>query len=76
VATRPSAISQSNWIDQIFSAQAVRNGGVVRRSVWDVKKFASFSQLKREVLKKGFHLIRTGDQYVILCHQGDIRIFC
>jgi hypothetical protein len=76
MAIRPSIPTQSNWIAQIFTAQAVRDGGVVRRSVWDVRKFASFAMLKREVVKRGFHLIRTGDQYVILCHQGDIRIFC
>lgn len=64
------------WINQIFSAQAVRNGGVVRRSVNDVKQFASFGRLKRQVLRRGFHLIRTGDQYVVLCHKGDIRIYC
>lgn len=64
------------WINQIFSAQAVKNGGVVRRSRDDVKKYASFSMLKAEVLRRGFHLIRTGEQYVILCHKGDMRIFC
>lgn len=66
----------SVWIGQIFSAKAVKNGGVVRRSRSDVKKFASFHLLKAEVQKRGFHLIRTGDQYVVLCHKGNIRIFC
>jgi hypothetical protein len=64
------------WIAQIFSAASVRNGGVVRRSVEDVKKFASPTSLKAEVLARGYHLIRTGDQYVILCHPGDIRVIC
>lgn len=64
------------WIAQIFSASQVRKSGVVRRSRDDVKKYASFKLLKAEVLKRGFHLIRTGDQYVILCHKGDLRIFC
>lgn len=73
---KSSIPSPGIWIRQIFSAQAVRNGGVVRRSRSDVEKFASFSMLKAEVLRRGFHLIRTGDQYVILCHRGDIRIFC
>lgn len=64
------------WINQIFSAQSVRNGGVVRRSRADVKKYASFSALKKEVLNRGFHLIRTGDQYVVLCHKGELRVIC
>lgn len=68
--------SPQKWIAQIFTAKQVRNGGVVRRSRDDVKKYASFALLKAEVLQRGFHLIRTGDQYVVLCHKGDIRIFC
>lgn len=64
------------WIAQIFDAKQVKSGGVVRRSRADVQKYASFKLLKSEVLKRGFHLIRTGDQYVVLCHKGDIRIFC
>lgn len=64
------------WLRQIFRAQSVRNGGIVRRSVADVKKYASFKDLKSEVKRRGFHLLRTGDQYVILCHKGELRIIC
>ena len=64
------------WINQIFKAQSVRNGGVVRRSRADVKRYASFRALKEEVLNRGFHLIRTGDQYVVLCHKGELRVIC
>jgi hypothetical protein len=41
-----------------------------------VKKYASFKDLKHEVKRRGFHLLRTGDQYVILCHTGELRIIC
>lgn len=64
------------WLRQIFRAQSVRSGGIVRRSVADVKKYASFKDLKHEVKRRGFHLLRTGDQYVILCHTGELRIIC
>lgn len=64
------------WIDQIFEAQSAQEGGIVRRSVADVKKFASFKDLRSAVKARGFHLLRTGDQYVVLCHKGEIRIIC
>jgi len=65
------------WIAQIFGAQNANNGGVVRRSVADVKQFGGgLKRLKAEVRQRGFHLIRTGDQYVILCHKGDVRVIC
>lgn len=68
--------SGTAWLDQIFGAQAVQNGGVVRRSVADVKKYSSSATLKFEIRRRKFHLIRTGDQYVILCHTGDLRVLC
>ena len=65
------------WISQVFGAQSANNGGVVRRSVADVKQFGGgLKRLKAEVRQRGYHLIRTGDQYVILCHKGDVRVIC
>ena len=66
--------SRRNWVLGIFNADSVRNGGVVRRDVDNVRQFGSIAFLKSEVRRREFHLIRTGDQYVILCHKGDIRI--
>ena len=65
------------WLSDIFSAATVGNGGVVRRAVSDVRKHGGgLKRLKAEVKRRGFHLIRTGDQYVILCHKGDLRMVC
>ena len=63
----------TRWLDQIFEAKAAQDGGVVRRSVEDVRKYASVAALRRRVRDEEFHLIRTGNQYVILCHKGDLR---
>jgi hypothetical protein len=71
-----SASARRKWTMQIFSADAVRLGGVVRRARADVQDFGSIRVLKAEVLRRGFHLIRTADQYVVLCHKGDLRIIC
>ncbi len=71
MATLPSS---SEWIAQVFNAKAVATGGVVRRSVEDVHTYASYEQLLHEVKTRGFHLVETGGQYVILCNGGDIKV--
>jgi len=68
--------SKATWTKQIFRAAAVGNGGVVRRAVADVRLFGSVSFLKREVKRRKFHLLRAGDQFVVLCNPGDLRIVC
>lgn len=68
------------WVNQIFNAKAARNGGVLRRKVASVQKYASYGDLHAEVLKRGFHLLRIGDkisgQYVILCNPGNMKVIC
>jgi hypothetical protein len=62
------------WIEKIFAAKAAQNGGIVRRKVSNVEKYASEWELKSAVKARGFHLVRCGDQYVILCNRGTIKV--
>ena len=62
------------WIHEIFKAQAAKRGGVVRRKKSDVEKFSSMGELLTEVKRRGFHMIETGDQVVILCNKGALII--
>jgi hypothetical protein len=71
-ASRGSA----HWIQQIFRAQAARNGGIVRRKVTSVAQYASGSDLEDEVRRRGFHMVVSGDQYVILCNPGSFHLVC
>lgn len=64
----------SPWIYQIFRAKAATTGGIVRRKIESVKKYASFKELLREVRRRGFHLLRCGDQYIILCNKGVMKV--
>lgn len=64
----------SKWINQIFRAAQVSKHGVVRRSKDSVLKYASFKELKRTCIKNGFHLIRNGGQYLIMCNRGNLKI--
>ncbi len=73
----PRAIpTGSRWIGQIFKAQAAKNGGVVRRSVDSVKTYATIRELEAEVRARRFHLLRSGDQYLIFCHIGVFKVLC
>jgi hypothetical protein len=66
--------SPKQWMAQWFRAKAVRNGGVIRRNVADVNRFASYKLLLAEVRRRKFHLIRCGGQYIVLCNPGTIKI--
>ena len=71
-----SAEARERWFRRIFRAQAARNGGIIRRSVNNVKELASEAEFIAYVKAKGFHMVRSGDQYVVLCHQGDFKLIC
>ena len=67
-------IKASAWLDQAFSAQAVEKQRVVRRCKDDVHHYASFELLLYYVTELGFHLIETGDQYIVICNDGQFKI--
>jgi len=76
IRRRKAVPTGPKWIRQIFRAKAVRNGGIVRRKIASVQKYASAAGLEAEVRGRGFHMVISGDQYVILCHRGDFQVIC
>ena len=66
----------SKWINQIWKAKQAKRGGIVRRKVASVEKYASFAGMKAAVKAKGFHMLRSGDQYLIFCHKGVFKVIC
>lgn len=62
------------WIDQLFSAKAVQSGGVVRRNKTWVAREIGRARFEDEVRQRGFHLIETTQQLVVICNQGQIRL--
>lgn len=63
----------SAWVNQIFLADQVNRGGVVRRNRNDVERL---EEIVEEARRRRFHVIETGDQIVVLCHEGGITIHC
>ncbi len=62
------------WIRQIFSAKSACRGSVIRRSVTWIDREVGRDRFIEEVRRRGFHLIRTADQFVVICHGGPIHI--
>lgn len=67
-------MSPYEFINQMFTAQAAKAGGIVRRKKQNVDKYASLKYLTEEVERRGFHLIETGDQYVVICNAGYFKL--
>jgi hypothetical protein len=67
----------SAWVDQIFtSSRQARSGGVVRRSVADIARFDALDEIISEAQARGFHVIETGGQILLLAHEGSVILHC
>ncbi len=66
--------SAEMWIDEIFSAKAVVNGGVIRRSRHWVENEVGRDRFIAEVRKRNFHLLETGQQLIVICHMGPVHM--
>lgn len=68
-------MSSYEYNNRIFEAKAAKSGGIVRRKIANVAKYGSFTDLIIEVEARGFHLIETNDQYVIICSSGSFKLW-
>ncbi|MFB6600697.1 hypothetical protein [Streptomyces diastaticus] len=64
------------WVDQIFRAAQADRGGVVRRSIYDVERYSALEEIVDIARERHFHVLETGDQVVILCNEGELKIHC
>ncbi|WP_238991833.1 N-(5'-phosphoribosyl)anthranilate isomerase [Gemmobacter caeruleus] len=69
----PDEARAERWLRQIFSAQAAQ-GGVVRRSVGWVDREVGRARFVAEVRRRGFHLISSGNQFIVVCHSGPVDL--
>jgi len=59
----------------MFDAQIAKSGGIVRRSKKTFEKNKiSLQFLVEAVKKKNFHLIESGDQYIVVCNSGIFKV--
>jgi hypothetical protein len=72
--TLPATITPDLWLRQLFSAQAARDGGVVRRSVRDVERIVGRIAFEQELRRRGFCAVENAGQFVIFCNRAPIRL--
>jgi hypothetical protein len=66
----------AKYIDELFQAEEVKKNGIVRRNKANFDRFSSLFELAARVRKEQFHLIETGDQYIVICNTGALKIHC
>jgi hypothetical protein len=64
------------WISEIFAAKAVAKGGVIRRDIRWIDREIGRDRFLAEVRARGFHLVETGGQWVVICNRGFFRVIC
>ncbi len=67
-------VSAEQWMRQLFSLKAARDGGVVRRKVRDVERIVGCLRFEDEVRRRGYRAVQNGQQYVVFCNRESIRL--
>ena len=70
----PQALTPEIWLAQVFSAQAVNKGGVVRRAARDVDRLIGRDVFLDEVRRRGFHAIENNGQILVFCNNAGVRV--
>lgn len=69
----PVSPSADHWLAMIFSAKAAQ-GGVVRRSIAWVDREVGRDRFMAEVRARGFHLLASRTQFIVICHRDPVQI--
>lgn len=64
----------SAWVMQIFQSDIARRGGVVRRKISSIERYASRGAVRLECKRRKYHIVEHGDQWLILCDRASVRI--
>lgn len=70
----PAVLSPQTWITHVFSAKAVREGGVVRRKVRDIERYVGMDVFLEELDRRGFPVVENAGQLIIFCNQEPVRM--
>ncbi|WP_225029230.1 N-(5'-phosphoribosyl)anthranilate isomerase [Xinfangfangia pollutisoli] len=73
LAPPPAHRDPDAWIAQIFSARAAA-GGVVRRSIAWVDHEIGRERFCDEVRRRGFHLLVTRNQFIVVCNRDPVQM--
>lgn len=73
MSAMPQFLSSDQWISHLFSSQAAREGGVIRRKVRDVERYVGREPFLDEMKRRGFPVVENAGQFVIFCNREPIR---
>ncbi len=69
----PAYLSADHWVSHLFTSQAAREGGVIRRKVRDVERFVGRDAFLDEMKRRGFPVVENAGQFVVFCNREPIR---
>ncbi len=67
---------RQRWIPATFCGKGRGKRAVVRRSEVSVRRELGAKLLEFEVKKRGFHMVRCGGQFIIICNPGQLQVVC
>ena len=69
----PHHLSRDAWILHLFSSQAARSGGVIRRKIRDIDRYVGHEAFLGEMRRRGYPVVENAFQFVTFCNQEPIR---
>lgn len=69
----PVILSPERFMLHLFSSEAARTGGVIRRQVRDVERFVGRDKFLSEMRRRGFPVVENAGQFVVFCNTEPIR---
>ena len=73
MAALPDYLTADLWLDQVFSSNEARRGGIVKRQIRDVERLVGRAAFAQAVERKGFQAVENGRHFVIFCNGHPIR---
>jgi hypothetical protein len=69
----PAPLSPETWLVHLFSSQAAREGGVIRRQIRDIDRYLGRDAFLGEMRRRGYPVVENAGQFIIFCNQEPIR---
>lgn len=69
-----SPFSPNQWMANVFSSQAVRDGHVIRRKLAHIDRFVGRKQFIAELERRGWHAVENAGQMIIFCNKEPVRV--
>lgn len=69
----PDFLSPDVFLLHLFSSQAARCGGVIRRKLRDIDRIVGREAFLAEMRRRGFPVVENAGQYVIFCNREPLR---